>query len=87
MKNVSTLNTYIAVSLFVWKESSGIKSSGRIYTCSRSANLKLHLDVDYATAKREMARLMARTYRMPEIIGKNDEDSEMVMYTLTAFLD
>lgn len=85
MKNFPTCNTYISVSLFVWNPETGIESKGRIYTSNETAKLDLHLDVDYATAKREMARLMARTGRMPEVIGK--DDPEMVMYTLTAFLD
>ena len=76
---------YISVSLFVWKPETGIKSNGRIYTSNETAKLDLHLEVDYATAKREMARLMARTGKMPDVIGKDDPD--MVMYILTAFLD
>ena len=85
MKNFPTCNTYLSVSLFVWKPETGIESNGRIYTSNHAAKLDLHLDVDYATAKREMARLMARTGKLPDVIGKDDPD--MVMYTLTAFLD
>lgn len=85
MKNSPTCNTYLSVSLFVWKPGTGIESRGRIYTSNHTAKLDLHLDVDYVTAKREMAKLMARTGKLPDIIGKDDPD--MVMYTLTAFLD
>lgn len=85
MKNFPTCNTYISISLFAWKPETGIQSAGRIYTSNHSAKLDLHLDVDYKTAQREMARLMARTGKMPDVIGK--DDPEMVMYTLTAFLD
>jgi hypothetical protein len=85
MNNHKTCNTYLSVSLFVWKPETGIENKGRIYTSNHVAKLDLHLDVDYATAKREMAKLMARTGKLPEVIGKDDPD--MVMYTLTAFLD
>lgn len=85
MKNFPTCNTYLSVSLFVWKPETGIESKGRIYTSNHAAKLDLHLDVDYATAKREMAKLMARTGKLPDVIGKDDPD--MVMYTITAFLD
>lgn len=80
-----TCNTYLSIDLFVWKKHTGIKSSGRIYTSNHAAKLDLHLDVDYATAKREMAKLMLRTGKMPDVIGK--DDPEMVMYSLRAFLD
>ena len=85
MKNHKTCNTYLSVSLFVWKPETGIASKGRIHTSNRAAKLDLHLDVDYATAKRELARLMLRTGQKPDVIGK--DDPHMVMYTLTAFLD
>lgn len=85
MKNYPTCNTYLSVSLFVWKPETGIKNNGRIYTSNKAAKLDLYLDTDYDTAKREMAKLMLRTGKMPDIIGKNRSD--MVMYTLTAFLD
>ena len=85
MKNFPTCNTYISISLFVWKPETGIESKGRIYTSNHSAKLDLFLDVDYKTAKKEMAKLMARTGKLPNVVGK--DDPEMVMYTLTAFLD
>lgn len=85
MKNSSTCNTYLSVSLFVWKPETGIASKGHIYTSNHRAKLDMYLNVDYATAKREMAKLMARTGKLPEVVGKDDPD--MVMYTLSAFLD
>ena len=85
MENFPFHNTYLSVTLFVWKPGFSIKNSGRIYTSSESAKLDLHLDVDYATAKREMAKLMLRTGKLPSVYGKESHD--MVMYTLTAFLD
>lgn len=80
-----TCNTYISIDLCVWKPETGIKSSGRIYTSVENAKLDLHLPVDYRTAKQEMAKLMLRTGKMPDVIGK--DDPEMVMYSLRAFLD
>lgn len=85
MKNAKTCNTYLSIDLYVWKKHTGIKSSGRIYASSESAKLDLHLDVDYKTAKKEMAKLMLRTNKLPDVVGS--DDSEMVMYTLRAFLD
>lgn len=78
-------NTYLSVDLFVWKKGTGIKSSGRIYTSVEDAKLDLNLSVDYLTAKREMAKLMLRTGKMPHVTGKDDPN--MVMYSLYAFLD
>ena len=85
MKKFSTYNTYISIDLCVWKPETGIKNSGRIYTSVGNAKLDLHLPVDYCTAKKEMAKLMLRTGKMPDVIGTRDE--EMVMYSLRAFLD
>lgn len=85
MKNAKTCNTYLSIDLYVWKKGTGIKSSGRIYTVSRSANLKLMVEVDYKTAQRELAKLMCRTGKLPYVTGK--DDPEMVMYSLSAFLD
>lgn len=78
-------NTYISIDLCVWKPGTYGTSSGRIYTCVEDAKLDLHLSVDYRTAKRELARLMLRTGKMPEVYGK--DDPEMTMYSLRAFLD
>ena len=78
-------NTYISIDLCVWNPSTGIKNSGRIYTSVEDAKLDLHLSVDYRTAKQEMAKLMLRTGKMPDVISK--DDPEMVMYSLRAFLD
>lgn len=80
-----TCNTYIHISLFSWKEGSYGHNAGRIYVSNHHAKLDLHLDVDYATAKRELVKLMLRTGKLPEVIGRDDPD--MVMYALSAFLD
>lgn len=80
-----TYNTYISIDLCVWKPGTYGTSSGRIYTSVENAKLDLHLSVDYHTAKQEMARLMLRTGKMPDVTGK--DDPEMTMYSLRAFLD
>lgn len=82
MKNY---NTYISINLIVWNPATGIQSRGRIYTSNKAAKLDLHLDVSYEQAKQELAKLMLRTGKLPDIIGKGDP--EMVMYSLSAFLD
>ena len=78
-------NTYISIDLCVWNPATGIQNSGRIYTSVEDAKLDLHLKGDYQTAKREMAKLMLRTGKMPDVVGP--DDPEMVMYSLRAFLD
>ena len=85
MKNTKSCNTYLSIDLYVWKKGTGIKSSGRIYVSCESAKLNLHMDVDYKTAKKEMAKLMLRTGKLPDVVGP--DDPEMVMYTLQGFLD
>lgn len=85
MKNCPTLNTYIGIYLFAYADDP-CRNSARIYISNKAAKLDLHLDVPYGQAKLEMARLMLRTGRLPEIIGK-DDGTGVIMYTLTAFLD
>lgn len=78
-----TLNTYISISIYVSHTSD--YRSGRIYTSNEAAKLSLHLDVPYEQAKKELAKLMLRTGKMPTVIGSDDHES--TMYILTAFLD
>lgn len=80
-----TLNTYISISFMSYKNTPEW-NSGRIYTSNHSAKLDLHLDVPYEQAKKELAKLMLRTGKMPDVIGK-DDNSDSTMYMLTAFLD
>lgn len=79
-----TLNTYISISTMVYTDPS--RNTGRIYTSNTAAKLDLHLDVPYEQAKKELAKLMLRTGKLPDVIGKDDH-SDSVMYMLTAFLD
>lgn len=81
----STLNTYISISFMSYAKDPQY-NSGRLFTSNEAAKLDLHLDIPYEQAKREMAKLMLRTGKLPEVIGK-DDDSDSVMYMLTAFLD
>ncbi len=78
-------NTYISISFMSYKNTPEW-NSGRIYTSNKSAKLNLHLDVPYEQAKKELAKLMLRTGKMPDVIGKND-NTDSTMYMLTAFLD
>lgn len=80
-----TYNTYICISIMSYVDKPQL-NSGRIYTCNESAKLDLHLDVSYEQAKKELAKLMLRTGKMPEVIGKGDGDGA-AMYMLNAFLD
>ena len=80
-----TLNTYISISFMSYRKTPEW-NSGRIYTSNEAAKLDLHLDVPYEQAKKELAKLMLRTGKMPDVIGK-DDGSDSTMYMLTAFLD
>lgn len=82
---MKTYNTYISISFMSYTDDPRL-NSGRIYTNNEAANLKLHLDVSYMQAKQEMAKLMLRTGKMPDVIGK-DDGTDSTMYMLTAFLD
>lgn len=59
-------NTYISISVMIWHDDPRY-SNGRIYTSVEDAKLDLHLEVDVKTAKRELAKLMLRTGKMPEV--------------------
>lgn len=76
-----TFNTYLDVSLCISR--TGAYRTGRIYTCNETAKLDLHLDVPYEQAKKELARLMLRTGKMPRVY----QCSTAVVYSLSAFLD
>lgn len=76
-----TLNTYLDVSIYISHTSE--YRAGRIYTNNEIAKLDLHLDVPYEQAKKELARLMLRTGKMPKV----HHGSTSTMYSLAAFLD
>ena len=77
-----TYNTYISISICHFADTPQW-DSGRIYTSVENCKLDLHLDVDYQTARRELAKLMLRTGKMP---GRRTYE-DMTCYSLTAFLD
>ena len=79
-----TLNTYISISIMSYTDHE--RNTGRIYTSNKAAKLDLHLDVPYEQAKRELVKLMLRTGKLPDVIGK-DDGTDSTMYMLTAFLD
>lgn len=76
-----TLNTYLDVSISV--SHTGEYRTGRIFTSNEAAKLDLSFDVPYEQAKKELARLMLRTGKMPQVY----HGSVSVMYSLSAFLD
>lgn len=76
-----TFNTYIDVSIYI--SHTDTYRTGRIYTSNETAKLDLHLDVPYEQAKKELARLMLRTGKMPRVYSSPTS----TMYTLSAFLD
>ena len=78
------LNTYISISFMSYADRPEW-NNGRIFTSVDDAKLDLHLDVSYAQAKKEMAKLMLRTGKMPKVVGREDNDG-CLMYVLTAFL-
>lgn len=80
-----TFNTYLCVTMVSYTAEPRL-NSGRIYTSNESAKLDLHLEVSYEQAKKELAKLMLRTGKMPNVIGKND-GAGSTMYILDAFLD
>ena len=81
----NTMNTYINISFMSYAKKPQY-NSGRLFTSNEAAKLDLHLDIPYEQAKREMAKLMLRTGKMPDVVGKGD-GSDSVMYMLSAFLD
>ena len=76
-----TLNTYLDVSVCV--SHTGEYRIGRIFTSNKAAKLDLSFDVPYEQAKKELARLMLRTGKMPQVY----HGSVSVIYSLSAFLD
>ena len=81
MNTHPTYNTYISVTMYV-SHTHGYRA-GTLYTSNKAANLNLYLNISYDQAKREMAKLMLRTGKMPEI--RRDADSALYMFD--TFLD
>lgn len=76
--------TYICIYIMSYMKETEL-NSGRMVLSNKAANLDLHLDIPYEQARREMAKLMLRTGKMPDVVGKND-GTDSTMYTIHAFL-
>jgi len=74
-------NTYLSVTLYVYPDCPD-RNGGRIYTSVEDAKLDLHLDVTYRQAKKELAKLMLRTGKLPHVRYYDDS----AFYTLDGFL-
>ena len=79
----TNLNTYISVSFLAYSDRPAW-NSGRLFIAKGEE--KLHQDISYEQARREMAKLMLRLGKLPDVIGKEDNDG-CLMYILTGFLD
>lgn len=77
--------TYICIYIMSYLTATEL-NSGRMIVSNEATKLDLHLDIPYEQAKREMAKLMLRTGKMPDVVGKND-GTDSTMYTIYAFLD
>jgi hypothetical protein len=77
--------TYICIDTLVHEVDKDL-DRGRIYIHNEAINLRLHLSVPLNEARREMAKLMLRTGKKPDVIGK-DDGTDSTMYSLYAFLE
>lgn len=80
MANTKTYNTYVSIMLYV----APTRKYARIYTSVQNCKLEQHLEVEYRSGKRELAKLMLRTMRMPSV--RHDDDG-WSFYSLSEFLD
>lgn len=75
-------NSYICISFMSYKFTPDW-NSGRVVYTNKAAGIDLHKDIPYKQAKKLVARLMARTGKMPDIIpGKISN-----MYMISTFID
>ena len=81
MKNSKTYNTYVSITLFC---SETMGKSARIYTSVESCKLDQHLEVEYRDGKRELAKLMLRFMKMPDV---HHYDDGCTVYSINEFLD
>lgn len=77
--------TYISIDTLVHEFDKDL-DRGRIYIHNEALNLKMHLSVPLEEARREMAKLMLRTGKKPDVIGK-DDGTDSTMYSLCVFLE
>jgi len=80
MKNPKTYNVYVSITLYTGK----LGKSARIYTSVESCKLDQHLEVEYRNGQREMAKLMLRCMKMPEI---RHYENGCTVYSLNEFLE
>lgn len=80
MKNTRKLNTYQSITLWHYADNCCI---AHVYTAVENVKLNLHLQPSYEQGKREMARLMLRLGKMPDV---RHYDGTTV-YDLHGFLD
>ena len=81
MKDTKLYNTYVSITLFNSKTTGKI---ARIYTSVESCKLDQHLEVDYHDAQRELAKLMLRFMKMPDV---RHYDDGCTVYSMNEFLD
>ena len=77
--------TYISIDTLVHEVNKDL-DRGRIYIHNEASKLSMHLSVPLMEARREMAKLMLRTGKKPDIIGK-DDGTDSTMYSLCVFLE
>ncbi len=79
------MNTYISITVVHFHDHPEF-SYGTLFTTNKAANLELSLELTYAQAKKEMAKLMLRLQDMPRKVDI-DDGAGSVIHILSAFLD
>ena len=80
-----TLNTYISVSATNYSTLPTI-NTGAIYTSVESCKLQVYTPLDYAVAKKQMAKLAVK-YNLQIKRKPNYLDPSIVTYEISGFLD
>ena len=81
MKDKKLYNTYVSITLFNSKTTGKM---ARIYTSVESCKLDQHFEINYRDAQRELAKLMLRFMKMPDVRHYNDG---CTVYSMNEFLD
>lgn len=82
MKNLPTHNTFMSITVFHY-DNPLERDFATIYTSVENVKLSLHSWVSYSDGKEELARLMLRLGRMPEV----RKYENYTCYELHGFLD
>ena len=82
MKSLPARNTYMSITIFHY-DNPLERDFATIYTSVENVKLNLHSWVSYRDGQKELARLMLRLGRMPEV--RRHED--FTCYELHGFLD